>query len=425
MASTKMMTVVGGALVATGFAGACGQEQNNNFFQRDRYEAVTDRYQVAFDPEPVRLGTFALNSQLGLGAESNDNVFADAMNEQDDLLLRIAPIVDLRSDWSRHEFGVRAEATHNEYNDLSSESTTDVRGELRGRLDLARGLDVSGTVFGSDETEPRYSVANLDVFEEPISFTTAGARGVARFTRSRFRARAEYQYTDYSYDDVPLVGGGSQSMSNRDYSYQRLQGRVSYAVTPDFAIFGQAETSARDYDEMAFVGGMMESRDADGYAVQAGADFELPILLRGDVAIGYLEDTKDSDVFADVSGLSVEADVQWFPTRLTTVNFDVSRRVIDPGLATAGSATALDYGVRVDHELYRNILLFAEAGRNDREYEDIDRDDERLELGFGATYKMSKRIHFDGYFERIERDSTNPNGNFEQNVFGLAVRIFP
>ena len=151
----------------------------------------------------------------------------------------------------------------------------------------------------------------------------------------------------------------------------------------------------------------------------------LPILLRGDVAIGYLEDTKDSDVFADVSGLSVEADVQWFPTRLTTVSFDASRRVIDPGLATAGSATALDYGVRVDHELYRNILLFAEAGRNDRDYEDIDRDDERLELGFGATYKMNKRIHFDGYFQRIERDSTNPNGNFEQNVFGLAVRIFP
>lgn len=425
MTSTKMMTVVSGALVVTGFASAYGQAQEDNFFRRDRYEAVTDRYQVDFDPEPVRLGTFLLNSQLGLGVESNDNVFADPANEQDDIIFQIAPIADLRSNWSRHELGGRLEVNHHEYNDLGSESATDVRGELRGRLDVSRGFDIGGTVFASDEVEPRYSVANLAVFDEPISYQTSGARAVARFQRARFRARANYEVTDYSYDDASLVGGGSQSLSQRDYSYQRLQGRVSYAVNPDLAIFGQAETSARDYDELVMIDGMNESRDADGYAVQLGANFELPVLLRGDVAVGYLEDSKDSDVFADVSGLSLDANVQWFPSRLTTVSFDASRRVIDPGLATAGSATAQDYGIRVDHELFRNILLFGAASQQERDYEDINRDDELMELRFGATYKMNKRIHIDGYFERFDRDSTVAAGNFEQNIFGLALRIFP
>ncbi|MCI4643746.1 MAG: outer membrane beta-barrel protein [Hyphomonadaceae bacterium] len=425
MTSTKIMTVVGGALVVTGFSSAVAQQQEGNFFQRDRYEAVMDRYQVDFDPEPVRLGTFLLNSQLGLGAESNDNVFADPANEQDDILFQIAPVADLRSNWSRHELGARAEVTHREYNDLASESATDLRGELRGRLDITRGFDIGGTIFASDEVEPRYSVANLAVFEEPINYQTTGARAVARFTRDRFRARANVEVTDYSYDDVALVGGGTQSLGQRDYSYQRAQGRISYAVTPDIALFGQAEASTREYDELVNVAGMDVSRDADGYALQLGANFELPVLLRGDVAVGYLEDSKDSDVFADVNGLSVDANVQWFPSRLTTVTLDASRRVIDPGLATSGSATAQDYGIRVDHELYRNILLFAEAGQQERDYEDIDRGDELLELRFGATYKMNKRIHVDGYFERFDRDSSVATGNFEQNIFGLALRIHP
>ncbi|MEM1105053.1 MAG: outer membrane beta-barrel protein [Pseudomonadota bacterium] len=427
MTSTKLIALVGGAMAATAFAAAQAQDRPNQseFFQRDRYEAIQDRYQEAFDPEPVRLGSLIVNSDLRLGVEADDNVFADEANEESDVIFRIAPTVDVRSNLSRHAFGARAQVEHREYSDLGSESATNLRGELRGRLDVTRAFDVGATIFATDEVEERRNVANLDIFEEPVSFQTAGLRANARFTRDRVRLRGDYEVTDYTYDDVPLVGGGSFSNSDRDYQFQRFRARAAYAMTPDLAVFVQGEANQRAYDELSPVDGGLASRDADGVAAQIGVNFELPVLVRGDLAIGYLEDDKDDEVFADVDGLSLEASLQWFPTRLTTVSFDASRRVIDPGLATSGSATAQDFGVRVDHELYRNVLLFGELGVRDRDYEDINRDDELLDARLGATYKLNKRLHLDGYYERFDRDSSNPNANFEQNVFGLALRIFP
>ncbi|MEM9739345.1 MAG: outer membrane beta-barrel protein [Pseudomonadota bacterium] len=430
MKSTKLIGLVGGAVAATAFAAAHGQQNQSEFFQRDRYEAVQDRYQEAFDQESVRLGGLIVNSELALGAEYNDNVFAadDAVSlaeTSEDLILRIAPTIDVRTDLARHEFGGRVQLEHREFTDLDSESATNVRGELRGRLDVTRSFDVGGAVFGSDEVEGRRDANNAAVFAEPISFQTAGARAQARFTRDRLRLRANYQFTDFSYDDVPLDAGGTFDLSERDYQAQFVRARAAYAVSPDIAVFVQGELNQRDYDNEILVNGVLASRDTEGYAAQLGMNFELPVLLRGDVAIGFFEDETDSELLADTDGLSLDANVQWFPTRLTTLTFNASRRATDAGLVAAASATAQDFGARVDHELYRNVLLFGEAGFGNREFGSSDREDDIFDARLGATYKLNKRIHVDGYYERFDRNSNFVGNDFEQNIFGVAVRLFP
>ena len=424
MTSHRMNLLVAGSFLATSF-GVAHAQQNVDFFQRDRYENVRDRYQEAFDPEPVRAGSFLVISDLLLGLEADDNVFAADADEESDIIAVLAPSIDLRSDWSRHELGGSLQVRHREYTDIGSESATDVRGEIRGGLDVTSDFDVTGFVFAADEVEPRRSAFNRDVFAEPINFQTLGTSGVARLTRDRLRAEATYQYVDFQYDDVDLIGGGSEELGERDYSRQSLRGRVSYAVSPDFAVFGQAEINQREYDETVTVNLQQESRDSEGYNLQVGANFELQRLLRGDVAIGFLEDDVDSDAFVDSDGLSLEAEVEWFPTRLTTVTFEAERAVNDSGLIFASGVTTTRYGARVDHELYRNILLFGSARFSQEAYDDFNRDDDAFDLSFGGTYKLNKRVHIDAYFERFDLDSTVDLEDFEQNVIGLALRLYP
>jgi hypothetical protein len=424
MTSTRFTAISLAALVFTGADIAMAQ-QGDDFFRRDRYESVRDRYQEDFDPEPLRLGAFRSNSRLEVGARATDNVFADATAEESDVIARIAPTVDLNSDWSRHELGGRAEIEHLEYADFDTESQTNLRGELRGRIDVTRAFDVAGRVFASDETEQRFSVSSLDIFAEPISFRTAGARLDARLRRDRVRARAFYQVSDRSYDDVQLVDGGSASQEFRDFTFQQVRGRLSYAVTPDLAVFGQAEANMREYDDLTDINGVPTSRDAEGYIFQVGTNFELPRLIRGDIAIGYLDDSTESEVFNDISGTAVDVTFEWFPTRLTTLRVDAVREVTDPGLRAAGSATNGEVDLRVDHELYRNIILFANAGYQEFDFEDIDRSDETTELRLGGTYKLNKRFHLDGFVSRFDRSSTDPVAEFEQNVVGIKLRVFP
>lgn len=414
-----------GLMAASAALGAAADAEAQSMFQRDRYENVRERYQRDFDPEPLRLGAFVSRPVLELGAESDDNAFADPQDEQSDVIATARPRIDLSTDWSRNQLGATLEVERREYLDISSESVTNYRGGLRGRLDIGNDFDVTGRVSFADENEERGSVAALDTFAEPVNVQFFGGELGARYTRERIQLRADLSTRTLSYDDVPLVAGGTADQSFRDYTENRLRTRAAYAISPDVAVFAQATADQREYDELSLVDGELVSRDSDGFALQVGTDFELPALLRGDVAIGYLEDNKDSDVFADFDGIAVDAQVEWFPSRLTTVTVDAARRVIDPGLAEAGSAFETSAGVRVDHELYRNIILFGGIDWRQREFDDIDRDDDTLGARVGAIYKLNKRLHLEGYYRRRDRDSSRADADFEQNIFGISLRVFP
>ncbi len=420
MAMSRIMGTTALALIMT-----AGTASAQEYFRRDRYEAVTDRYHEDFSPEDVRLGAFLLDSELGLGVVADDNVFADLDDEQEDVIFTIAPDARLTSNWSRHQISARVQAEHREFADIDSESSTDVLGELRGRLDVNRELEFSGRVFAADENEPRTDVSALDIFEEPVSRQTLGGEAGALWTASRLRAEGSAQARHVEYDDVPLVDGGSRDLDFRSFDEYSARTRLSYAVSPDLAVFAQAQANTRDYDAATPVGDQSGFRDSEGYSIQVGTNFELPALLRGDIAVGYLEDNKDDPLFDDTSGLAVDGTLTWFPTELTTFSVDAFRRAVDPGLNESGSALSTGISARADHELLRNVLLFAQAGYDEQDFEDINRDDETTDLRLGATYKMNKRLHFDAFVRRTDRTSNFDPAEFERNIFGLALTIHP
>jgi len=177
------------------------------------------------------------------------------------------------------------------------------------------------------------------------------------------------------------------------------------------------------------IGGLPRSRDSQGYTVSGGVDFELTALLRGDIAVGYLNEEKDDDFFSDVSGLSLDGNMQWFPTRLTTVNFAAGRRVVDVGAFDSPSAVETRFSAGVDHELRRNVILSGYAGVSNYEYEEVDRQDDNLELGATATYKMNKRVHWDAFVRNLERDTSGSgvfgDPSYGETLFGLGLKLFP
>jgi len=130
-----------------------------------------------------------------------------------------------------------------------------------------------------------------------------------------------------------------------------------------------------------------------------------------------------------VSGLSVDANLKWFPTQITTVSFLGNRRVEDQGIREIPNAVVTRYGARVDHELRRNIILSGGATVSNYDYDDANQENDLLELEVSATYKMNKRAHFEVFAQRRDRDASSAlafaNNAFEQNMFGIRVVLFP
>lgn len=420
-----LLSVAVGALMTT-----TAMAQTQNYYSRDKYEAVRDRAQPEFDPEPVRLGAFLVRSQADLSVTAIDNVFATANNEQSDIVGRIGGQVSASSNWSVHEIGADASAHRNQYLDNDRESFDELTGRVRGRLDVSRELSLGGAVFAQSLSEPRTSFVNDFGTDKPIQYTRTGAVVEANFQNDRVRWLNSVGVTDDNYKDGRQVGTSATiDQDYRDRTSTNARTRLSYALSPNLAVFGQGTASKSDYDQTQVIGGLPRSRDSKGYTVSAGVDFELTSLIRGDVAVGYLNENKDDDFFADVSGLSLDGRVQWFPTRLTTVEFIGGRRVVDVGAFDAPTAVETRAGVRVDHELRRNIILsgFVNAGNYD--YEENNRKDENLEFGAIAAYKVNKRVHLEAFARRLDRDTSGTgvfgDPSYGVSLLGIGLRLHP
>lgn len=428
MSKMKRICLLSAAACALVAPTALGQTEN--YYSRDKYEAVRDRVQPEFDPEPVRLGTFVVRSNADLSLTSSDNVFADSVNEQSDLIVRAGVNASGTTDWSVHAVGFDASAYRNEYLDLSDESTNELFGRLRGRLDVTRNFSLGGSVFAEDRAEPRTSFVNDFGVDAPIEYTRTGATIDADYQSDRFRWNNSLGMTEYNFDDgTALLSGLPVDQDYRDHSSLEGRTRLSYAVSPNLAVFTQGTYSDNEYDNPQIISGLPRSRDSRGYTVSGGVNFELTALVRGDIAVGYLNEEKDDNFFSDVSGLSVDANLQWFPTRLTTVNFAGGRRVVDLGAFDSPSAVETRFSAGVDHELRRNIILSGYAGVSNYEYEEVDRQDDNLELGAVATYKMNKRVHWEAFARNRERDTSGTavfgDPSYGETLFGLGLKLFP
>ncbi|MAN47446.1 MAG: hypothetical protein CMF04_14755 [Hyphomonas sp.] len=419
VATGAMITAVAGTAVA----------QSGDYYSRNKYEAVSERRQPQYDPEPIRLGAFLVNSNLNASVAYTNNALGTSSNEESDVIARIGADVSARTNWNVHEIGLDVSAARDEYQDFSKRSANDISARLRGRLDVTRELSLGAAAFVQERADQVSDPSNVAGLLKPIVYTRTGAEVSANYTNDRVRWRNTASVSETDYDDAQTADGVTLDQDFRDNTTTQFYSRLSYAISPNVAVYGQGSVNERDYDNEVVIDGLPRSRDSKGYTVSVGTDFELSTLVRGDVSVGYLNEEKDDPFFDDVSGLAVDARVQWFPSRLTTVTFTGGRRSEDSGIRNAPSSVRSNLGARVDHELYRNVILSAEADYSTYDFEEVDRSDDVIDLGLMGTYKMNKRVHLNAFYRHVDRDRSGTffagDESFTADVIGLGIRLYP
>ncbi|MEL7108092.1 MAG: outer membrane beta-barrel protein [Pseudomonadota bacterium] len=421
---------IAGTIVLALAGTSVGYAQQVDYYSRDKYESVLERKQPEYDPEPIRVGSFSVNAKAEAGLSSTDNVFASETNEESDVLFRLGGAASAKSDWSNNEVGIDVSAYRNEYADFSDESTNNFTGQLRGRLDVTRGISVSGRVFAEDRAEQRTDLTGSIGVDRPVQFTRSGGGVRASYQNDRVQVYGGADFISRDFDDArSIVDGSNIDQDFRDRDEVSFDARASYAISPDVAFFAQGRTYDVSFDNDTTVDAVARSRDATGYTVQVGANFELQSLVGGDIAIGYLEENKKDEFFGDVDGLSIQGTLDWYPSRLTTVTASAGRKAADIGVLDAPSGTQTDLGLNVAHEFRRNILGMIFVKRTEYDAEGVDRTDEIDEIGASVTYKINRRVHVQGYARGIDRDISGIDSvgstGYDNSVIGLGITIFP
>lgn len=381
--------------------------------------SVLQRERPEYSALGLRAGAFEIFPRADVSLGSVDNVLATASDKKSDTYLDVAPSISVRSDWSRHGVNLDASLLSRNYSDYSSESFNSWRVAGYGRLDVGNDSSVSGGVESKRDYITRDQISFPTNGAEPVGNTTTAGflRGV--YQANRVRLLGNVVVAKASFSDIASKSGGVLNQSDRDFDSVALTLRGDYALSPDSAVFGEVRRLTSNYDTK--VSGL--SRDSSQTEALLGANFDITSLVRGEVGVGYLRREYDNPNFRTISGTALRGSIEYFPTPLTTVTLTMRSSVEDSILAQAGGYLSLYGSARVDHELLRNVLLFASVAREKDDFRGVDREDDITDFGFGATYLVNHYLGVSGGFTHRERDSSGSvqGPSFNLNKFAVTL----
>jgi hypothetical protein len=384
---------------------ADGQVNPDSSFNRGRNVGVTSRPHPGYEALGQKVGGFIMFPRADIALTYDDNIFATNTGEVSDTFATVTPRVDLVSNWSRNALNFTAQVARSQYFNRTTENHTDYSAGANGRLDVDRSSNINGGVTYSRNTEPRSSIEAFQLVDKPIKYDIGGANIGASKEFNRLRVTGSYNRSHYAYGDARDPNTNALVFEGyRDRTEDVVNAQVDYAVSPDTFIYVKGTSNWRKYDINR--AGLID-RDSQGYDVSVGGDFDLTNLLRGHVALGYIRQTFDNKVlFAPVHGLSVSANVDYYPTQLTTVNFHASRNFQASGLVNSAGYSSTAFGATVDHELFRNILLNARLDYERGVQQGIDRQDDRYNAIIGATYLVNRSLGISGSYSYFTQRSS-------------------
>ncbi|WP_395942448.1 outer membrane beta-barrel protein [Brevundimonas sp.] len=390
-------------------------------FSRDRGVGVRERSRPEYEALGIPTGGFVVFPKIQVDAEYNDNVFAVETNKQDDVIFRIRPEVLAESDWSRHYVQAYGRTTFNQNVDFDSENVTEWTVGTSGRLDVVRGSNITGGAEFVHTFEPRTSTNTAQTAASPIEFDMASAYVGAVRAVGRIRLSGRADVRSFDYDNGRTAAGAAIDQSDRNRTVYNVAGRVDYAVSPATAVFGQITGNDRAYDSSAT--SIVPPRDSSGYEALVGVNFELGAVSRGEVAAGYISQSYDDAAYTDIDGFGGRAQIEWFPTELTTVTASVSRTIQDAGIIGAAGYLSSEVGGKVDHELLRNLILTAQLTYNEDEYNGIDRNDQRLNASLSGTYLINRNYGVTTSLAYIDQASDGAFSGPSYDVTRLYVSL--
>ncbi|MBI1187676.1 MAG: outer membrane beta-barrel protein [Alphaproteobacteria bacterium] len=385
--------------------------------------AVMERSREGYDPLGLRFGGFVARPAIDVELGASDNLFLSETGEQDDLWTAVRVRAPIESDWSRHAVRANLSAERRMHQDFPSDDYTNYDAELGGRLDVGPRGQVNARVSGGRRTEPRFSPDSPSAARKPIRFDYRGVGLSGAQTFNRLTIGADVSWRELDYDDGETITFLPLEQDDRDRTETFAALRAEYAVAPSWEVLAEVRYNKRDFD--LEVPAVFQDRDSDGYEVLIGAGFDVTRLVRGKVLLGYLRQDYEDVGLGWVDGVAADIEVEWFPSELTTVTVSGARSVEESAYFGAGAYTLERAGVRVDHELFRNIILTGAVSGGRRAFRGIDREDVVAAAELGATYFINRRFALRAGYRREYQNSYGMTGDddYDANVLTTALTV--
>ena len=411
-----MAVVVGaGALLAAGVSSVAAAQAIDtstafttsnvqaDSFNRGQNVSVLERPRPDYQAEGIHEGGFMLYPKISGSVVYDDNIYATHSGAIGDTIAVLAPELDFQSTWSRNGIAGYLRDTQSLYVSHTAEDTNQYAGGLSGLYQFGESK-LTGDISSGLYALPRTAASSGATSKHPIQYVFSNLHAALAHTFNRLRLTASVEDQKYNYQNGETPGGAPVIESGLSHNDLTGTGKAEYAISPNTAVFTAVAFNTHNYDEKPPA--VLYNSDSSGSNVVGGINFDLTHLMRGEVQAGYMEQHYTSPLFHDIKGLSAKAQVEWFPTQLTTVTFTALRAIGDSTIINSAGYVNETAGVQVDHELLRNVILGANATWNQNVYSGISRTDRIESFGAHANWLITRRVGLNFAYAYIDQNST-------------------
>jgi hypothetical protein len=376
-----------------------------------------------YQAKGVRAGAFSIYSLIEVEGEYDDNIYKmpddapDIVNGVDDYMVHVKPSINLQSNWSRHQLNAGASADLTYYNDHSNEDYNDWKMHADGRIDVRKDSYATGKAGYSYLHEDRNSVDDRFGKEPTIYDFTYFGLGY-NHTFNRLSLVALYDYEMLTYDNAESIFGGVIDNSDRDRDRNTGSLRVGYEVRPQFDLYIEGSGNTVNYDQTLDRNG--RERSSQGYRLVGGLSIDITSVLVGDIYAGYLNQDYDDPFFEDIDDAAYGFGLSWYVTDLTTIYGKLEQKPQETTEPAASGYLSTIFRADIDHELRRNILLFADFFYIDNDYQqsvpDAKENESTIGFGAGARYLFNRRFFMEAKYAYEQRDSDIASQEYTDNT---------
>lgn len=375
---------------------------------------VMTRDHPDFAPYGMSLGSFTFMPRLNTDIGYSDNIYARDKQAKASAIGILAPEVSLRSNWSRHALEASAHAEAKRYAAAKSENVENYRFTVGGGFDISGDSVITAAVKRERQHDLRGDPDSLTRASEPMPFDLTTGDLAFKHGFGAFTLRLNGDAKKYEYHSS--VGQNGRKIDGDDRSFTTLgsTGRLSYEVSPDFAVFGEGGWVGRSYDRAS--GNGLRSRDSKGPEVGGGVAFTLGALWSGEVAVGYAQRDIEDTNFGSVSAMTARAQILWNLTRATSLRAQALRNIGEAATGPSIAYVSTTYWFGIEHQLQSDLLLGANISTRNLDYARSRDETDVLSVGARATWFINRNFKAQAEYNFSRRDGTVPDTNFDRNI---------
>lgn len=373
-----------------------------------------------FGPLGIRAGSLILRPSIEVFAGYDSNP-PRANNPVGSGFETVAPELQIRSDWSRHEFTADLKGKYTWYNELDNFNQPQIDLNAKARIDITKQtraeLEGRYKLLADSPSDPNLPQG---IAKPPLYYQTGVTAGLAhRFSRLEISAKGLFDRT--AYDQAELNDGSMISLKDRNYDQYSGLLRAGYEIYPGMTPFVEGGIDRRIHDLQYDFNGIQ--RDSDGKLVRAGSTFEFTRHLVGEASIGYLQRDYKDPTLGKLHGVIYDASLTYYATPLTTLKLDARSRVDESVLPGVSGSLSRDINLTIDHSFRRWLIGTLKFGFGQDDYEGSPRIDDRYTASAGLVYKFTREVHLKGEFRREWLRSNVEGADYTANIAMVGLRF--